>query len=258
MTTLSNNDLGKFLEEKYEQYNTYDFVSNDPIQVPHKFSKKEDIEIVAFLSSTIAWGQRKSIIKNANRLASWLDNSPHDFIVNAKDSDFKVFEQFVHRTFNGNDCIFFLKSLQNIYQSHNGLEPLFTKKISEGKGMKEALSYFREIFLSVPHLQRSEKHIANTNKNSTAKRLNLFVMWMVRNDRAGVHFNLWKNISTSELFLPLDVHTANVGRKLGLLTRKQNDWKAVVEITESLRKFDPVDPIKFDFALFGLGINEGF
>ncbi len=251
-------DIADFLNEKYIRYNTPEFILSDPIQIPHRFTLKEDIEISGFLSSTIAWGQRKSIIKNADRLVSWMDNSPYDFIKNANENDFEVFSQFVHRTFNGHDCIFFLKSLQNIYKNHNGLEAVFSKQIKAGGSMKDAFIYFRNIFFETEHLSRSEKHIANVNKNSAAKRLNLFVMWMVRQDNSGVHFGLWKDIATSKLFLPLDVHTANVGRKLNLLKRKQNDWKAVEEITSVLRQLDPNDPCKYDFALFGLGVFEKF
>ncbi|MCF8373055.1 MAG: TIGR02757 family protein [Bacteroidales bacterium] len=255
---MEKNELKDFLDEKYYQYNTPDFVVSDPIQVPHSFSSKEDIEIAAFLSASIAWGQRKTIIKNAFRLMAFMDNQPYQFILNAEQSDLSVFDAFVHRTFNREDCRFFIRSLQNMYKNHGGLEQVFTKGYSVENSVESALEYFRTIFLEEDHQKRSEKHVANILKNSSAKRLNMFLMWMVRKDGRGVHFGLWDKIDPARLYLPLDVHTGNVGRKLGILSRQQNDWKAVLEITQSLRTFDPTDPVKYDFALFGLGIFEGF
>ncbi|SEH05338.1 TIGR02757 family protein [Candidatus Venteria ishoeyi] len=255
---LEKQELKEFLDEKYYQFNTPDFIDSDPIQIPHSFSSKEDVEISAFLSASIAWGQRKIIIKNAFRLIEMMDNRPSDFILNAEESDLSVFDSFVHRTFNAEDCKFFIRSLQNIYKKHGGLENVFTKGYSENGSIESALIYFRKVFLETEHLVRTEKHVANILRNSSAKRLNMFLMWMVRNDGRGVHFGLWDKINPAHLFLPLDVHTGNVGRKLGLLSRKQNDWKAVDEITQSLRSFDPTDPVKYDFSLFGLGIFDKF
>lgn len=255
---MDKEELKNFLDEKYYQYNNPGFVLTDPIQVPHSFSSKEEIEIAAFLSASIAWGQRKTIIKNAFRLMAFMDNRPFNFIMNATEADLTVFDTFVHRTFNAEDCKFYIRSLQHIYKNHGGLEQVFTKGYSEDKSIKSALVHFRKIFLETGHQQRSEKHVANILKYSSAKRLNMFLMWMVRNDDRGVHFGLWNKIDPAHLFLPLDVHTGNAGRKLGLLTRKQNNWKAVQEITQSLRQLDPEDPVKYDFALFGLGIFEGF
>lgn len=256
--TINSQELKDFLDEKYYQFNNPEFVLSDPIQVPHSFSSKEDIEIAAFLSASIAWGQRKTIIKNAFRLMTFMDNQPYDFILNAESSDLSIFDVFVHRTFNGEDCRFFIRSLQNIYKNHGGLEQVFTKGYSEDSTVESALAHFRTIFLETDHQRRSEKHVANILKNSSAKRLNMFLMWMVRKDGRGVHFGLWDKIDPAHLYLPLDVHTGNVGRKLGLLSRQQNDWKAVQEITQNLQSFDPADPVKYDFALFGLGIFEGF
>jgi len=256
MQTLSSetlNEIKFLLDDRYRRYNHFDFIETDPIQVPHTFGKKEDIEIAAFLTATIAWGQRITIIKNARRLMSLMDNAPHDFISNATESDLEIFSDFKHRTFNAADCKFFIRSLQNIYTNHEGLEGVFNKAYQSDNNISSSLIYFRKIFLEINHEKRTEKHLSDVNRNSSAKRLNMFLRWMVRHDESGVDFGLWKNIPTSALMLPLDVHTGDVGRALGLLTRTQNDWKAVEEITAVLRNFDPVDPVKYDFALFGIG-----
>jgi len=255
---LSSFELKSFLDEKYDLYNRETFIDTDPIQIPKAFSKKEDIEIAGFLAATIAWGQRPTIIKNANKLMDWMDQAPYDFILNAEASDFEAFAEFKHRTFNGEDAIFFMKALQNIYKNHGGLETVFSKPIKDSGEMKAALAYFREVFFSIEHPSRTEKHVSNVLKKSSAKRLNMFLRWMVRKDSRGIDFGLWESISPACLYLPLDVHTGRVGRKLELLKRKQDDWNAVDEITTSLRKLDPADPVKYDFALFGLGIFEKF
>jgi uncharacterized protein (TIGR02757 family) len=246
-------EIKPLLDQKVAQYNCLDFIDTDPIQIPHRFSQKEDIEIAGFLTATIAWGQRKSIINNANRLMQLMDNAPYDFVCNAQENDLVGLEQFVHRTFNGRDCCFFIESLRNIYRNHNGLEAVFTKGFQAEGTIFGALKYFREAFLVTPHEQRVTKHLSDVTANSSAKRLNMFLRWMVRKDEAGVDFGLWKDIPMSALMLPLDVHTGDVARAYGLLTRKQNDWKAVEEITAILRQFDPHDPIRYDFALFGIG-----
>ena len=255
---LSSSELKSFLDEKYDLYNRETFIYTDPIQIPKAFSKKEDIEISGFMAATIAWGQRPTIIKNANKLMNWMDEAPHDFIMNAEASDLDAFAEFKHRTFNGEDAISFIKALQNIYKIHGGLESVFSKQVKEGGGIKAALAHFREVFFSIDHPSRTEKHVSNVLKKSSAKRLNMFLRWMVRSDSRGIDFGLWESISPADLYLPLDVHTGRVGRKLDLLKRKQDDWKAVDEITMSLRQLDPSDPVKYDFALFGLGIFEKF
>lgn len=250
-------DMKSFLDARVQQYNNVEFIHSDPVQIPHRFSRKEDIEIAAFLTAMISWGQRKSIINNANRLMRLMDNSPYDFLMEADAADWKTVSGFVHRTFNGNDCLFFLESLRNIYRHHHGLETVFTNGYNNGENIQSALQHFREVFLSTPHEVRVRKHVSDVSANSSAKRLNMFLRWMVRNDNNEVDFGLWKNIPASALMLPLDVHTGNVARGLGLLTRKQNDWKAVEEITAALRVFDAHDPIKYDYALFGIGVFEG-
>lgn len=257
MTNDNFHDLKSFLDEKVLKYNQFFFIETDPIQIPKNFSGKENIEIAAFLTATIAWGNRQSIIKNATKLMELLDNEPHDFILNYADSDFKILEKFVHRTFNGNDCVYFIRSLKNIYQNHGGLQSVFENGFQMKNEVKSALTEFYNVFFEIGG-ERSRKHVSNVEKGASAKRLNMFLRWMVRKDKTGVDFGLWNGIPKSELLLPLDIHTGNVARKLGLLQRKANDWKAVEEVTQNLRKFDPADPIKYDFALFGLGAFEKF
>jgi uncharacterized protein (TIGR02757 family) len=254
---LNFSELKDFLNSKVKQYNNPKFIESDPIQIPHKFSLKEDIEISGFLTATIAWGNRKSIINNANKLMHLLDNSPFDFVANHKETDLDKLQPFVHRTFNGNDCIQFIKSLQYIYKNHDGLEAVFVKH-AEKISLQKSISNFKNTFFEMEHLQRTQKHVSDPLKNSAAKRINMFLRWMVRNDKAGVDFGIWKNLSPSQLSCPLDVHSGNVARKLGLLKRKQNDAKALLELDSSLRKLDSIDPVKYDFALFGLGLFERF
>ena len=251
--------LKEFLDEKHLLYNNKKFIETDPISIPHLFTKKQYIEIAAFFAATIAWGNRQSIIKNANKLMQLMDFAPHDFVTAATPKEIKRFDGFVHRTFNGTDCMFFIQSLQHIYKKHNSLETLFTKGIQpEDKNIKNGLVSFRNEFFAIKHSARTQKHVSNPLKNSGAKRLCMFLRWMVRNDNAGVDFGIWKNISPALLCLPLDLHTGNVSRKLGLLTGKQNNWQAVEEVTALLKQLDAKDPIKYDFALFGLGVFEGF
>ncbi len=252
--SLSFTDVHALLEQKYEEFNRPDFIADDPISIPHQFSKKEDIEIAGFLAATIAWGNRKSIIKNANRMIELMDNAPYDFIMNHEVSDLERTAGFVHRTFNAEDLKQFFSSLQQIYQQHNGLENV----LSQSENMAENISQLKQIFFVNAYSLRSQKHISDPMKGSAAKRINMYLRWMVRNDTRGVDFGIWKSISASQLKLPLDVHTGNVGRKLQLLERKQNDWKAVEEISNQLLKMDAKDPIKYDFALFGLGAIDGF
>ena len=248
-------NIKSFLDEKAAKYNHPDFIETDPIQIPHQFTEVNDIEISGFLASTIAWGQRITIIKNMQKLNALMDYAPYEFIMEHSEKDLERFNYFKHRTFNGEDCKFFIKSIQNIYRNHNGLGNLFQTIYAEKKSIYYTLAKFRDVFFEIPFPKRTQKHISNVLKGSSAKRLNMYLRWMVRKDNSGVDFGLWNKISMSDLFLPLDVHTGNVARKLGLLKRKQNDWKAVEEVTNILRK---VDPIKYDFALFGLGAFEKF
>lgn len=254
---MTEQQIKNLLDQAVELYNNTGFIEHDPVQIPHRFRRKEDIEIAGFLATSIAWGNRKSILKNANRMMDIMENAPYEFITDnyALKENRALIETFVHRTFNGGDLYFFLQSLQNIYQNHGGLEKVFTTGFDSDQTIKSALSYFRKIFLSIPYEKRVEKHLSNVEANSAAKRLNMFLRWMVRSDENDVDFGLWKGIPMSALMLPLDVHTGNVGRQLGLIVRKQNDWKAVEEIMFHLRKFDKSDPVKYDYALFGMGIE---
>ncbi|MCZ4319577.1 TIGR02757 family protein [Aequorivita viscosa] len=254
---MNSSQLKEFLDQKVSVYNNPNFIESDPIQIPHLFSLKEDIEIAGFLIATIAWGNRKSIINNGHRLMEMLGNSPYDFVMNFSENEADSLSSFVHRTFNDTDLVYFLKSLQNIYKNHGGLERLFEKN-AEKNSMQPAIHHFKKTFFELPHPARTQKHISDPLKNSAAKRINMFLRWMVRNDNAGVDFGIWKSISPSQLSCPLDVHSGNVARKLNLLKRKQNDAKALFELDNALRKMDPADPVKYDFALFGLGVFESF
>jgi len=254
---LNKTELKEFLDSKVIQYNNPKFIESDPIQIPHLFSKKEDIEIAGFLTATIAWGNRKSIINNANRMMQLLNHAPYEFILNHQETDLEALMPFVHRTFNGGDFITFIIGLQHIYKTHGGLETVFAKHAEE-VSLQKSIHHFKTLFFEIAHLQRTQKHISDPLKNSAAKRLNMFLRWMIRQDNAGVDFGIWKSLLPSQLSCPLDVHSGNVARKLGLLTRKQNDGKALAELDRSLRILDMDDPVKYDFALFGLGVFEGF
>ncbi len=250
--------IREFLEERYMKYNHPDFVSTDPLQVPHMFTNTCDIEIAAFFTATIAWGQRPVIIKNACLLMKLMENSPLDYIMNADESDLNHLCKFQHRTFNGTDTISFARSLRRIYSDHGGLKALFEQHYLVSGSLKETIIQFRKIFTGQTFPLRTHKHIADIEKNAAGKRLNLFIRWMVRKDNKGVDFGIWDKIPASALFIPLDTHSGNVARKLGLLRRRQNDWLAVEELTSTLREFDPEDPVKYDFALFGSGVFEEF
>jgi len=251
-------EIKEFLDEKATFYNQPSFIQTDPIQIPKKFSEKENIEIAGFLAATLAWGQRKTIIKNAADLTARMGNQPFNYIIDADEKDLYIFDDFKHRTFNGEDCKFFILSLKNIYRNHGGLEKVFTTGFRQEGSVKSALAYFYSVFFEIEGLQRTRKHVPNVNTGSSAKRLNMFLRWMARKDKAGVDFGIWEGIPQAALMLPLDVHTGNLARKLGLLERRQNDWKAVEEVTARLRELDPADPVKYDFALFGLGAFEKF
>jgi len=254
---MKQTELKEFLDEKVTLYNHPKFIESDPIQIPHQFSKKEDIEIAAFLTATISWGNRKMIIQNASKMLELLENTPFDFVMNHQENDLKSFENFVHRTFNSVDLQQFVKSLKHIYQNHEGLENALSIK-DHSKTYQTAIHEFKQHFFEIPHSYRTQKHISDPLKNSAAKRINMFLRWMVRNDNTGVDFGIWKTHNPANLSCPLDVHSGNVARKLGILKREQNDWKALTELDKKLRKLDKNDPVKYDFALFGLGVFEKF
>jgi uncharacterized protein (TIGR02757 family) len=248
-------DIKDLLDVKYHQFNHPDFIETDPISIPHLFTQKEDIEIAGFLAATIAWGQRITILKNGRLLMQYMEESPYDFIMHAEKEDLKRFKKFVHRTFNGEDAIYFIKALQHIYKNEGGLETAFSHFPDD---LGKSISHFRSLFLASGKTSRTHKHISDPLNNSSAKRLCMYLRWMVRKDNLGVDFGLWKKIKSAQLYAPLDLHSGSTARKLGLLTRKQDDWKAVTELTQQLRLFDPKDPVKYEFSLYGLGVFEKF
>jgi uncharacterized protein (TIGR02757 family) len=254
---LNKADLKEFLDEKVNKYNNSNFIDSDPISIPHLYTLKEDIEISGFLAATISWGNRKMIIRNANRMMELLGNTPYDFVVNHKPAELERLRGFVHRTFNSEDFIYFIKALQYIYLEKNGLEALF-KEYSTHESLQPAIHYVRNIFFELPHSARTDRHLSDPFKGSAAKKINMYLRWMIRNDNKGVDFGIWDSISPSILSCPLDVHSGNVARKLGLISRNQNDSRAVAELDLNLRALDSDDPVKYDFALFGLGVFEGF
>jgi uncharacterized protein (TIGR02757 family) len=253
-------DLKDFLDQKVSEYNTSAFIELDPVSIPHRFSKKQDIEIAGFFAAILAWGQRKTIINKCGDLLAMMDNSPHDFVLNHSEEDLKVFLNFKHRTFNDVDTLYFIHFFSWFYKENDSLENAFTIGWNPGIDVMEVLlKNFHQFFFQLPEApDRTKKHIATPERNSACKRLNMFVRWMVRSDSKGVDFGLWQKIKPYQLICPCDLHVDRVGRKLGLISRKQTDWQTAQELTGRLRQFDPMDPVKYDFALFGLGIEEKF
>ncbi|MFR9650369.1 MAG: TIGR02757 family protein [Rikenellaceae bacterium] len=252
MNTQLNKEL---LDELHYRFNNVDFIADDPISIPHSFTAREDIEISGFLAATIAWGNRKAIVKSARRMMEFLDNAPYDFVVNHSEAELLTLQKYVHRTFNGGDFTDFIRALKGICQKHKSLGEYFQGEYRRCGSIPLVISQFRSDFFSAEHSPRCEKHLSSIDKGSACKRVNMYLRWMVRHDDNGVDFGLWSDIPSSALYLPLDVHSGNVARHLGLLTRKQSDWRAVAEVTENLRQFDVNDPVKYDFALFGAGIS---
>lgn len=245
------------LDRNLELYYNDAFIVEDPLQVPHSFSQKEDIEISALLTATIAWGQRKTIIKNAKNMMTLMDDAPYEFILQHQERDLKMMDSFVHRTFNGADLRFFIVGLKHLYTTHGGLEQVFNMYGSE-PFLHKSIHYFRQCMFETPHEKRSEKHISDPLNKSAAKRIHMFLRWMVRRCERGVDFGIWTTLKPSQLSCPLDVHTGNVARSLSLISRKANDIGALSELDAALRQFDAQDPVKYDFALFGLGVSGDF
>ena len=253
---LSFIELKSFLDEKYDQFNVSAFIDDDPVSIPHRYTSKADIEIAAFLTATISWGNRKAILKSANRMMELMGDAPHDFVMHHTARDLKSLQGFVHRTFNAEDLADFIRALKSLYEEHASMEHFFADSIATHGNTSPAISAFKQRFFSGPHAARAEKHVSDPLAGSSAKRINMFLRWMVRADKNRVDLGIWKNISPAHLSIPLDVHSGNVARQLGMLTRKQNDARAVEELDAVLRTLDPVDPVKYDYALFGLGAIE--
>jgi uncharacterized protein (TIGR02757 family) len=254
---IKKEELKGFLDARVDLYNRPEFIGSDPVSIPHRFSAKEDIEIAGFLAATIAWGNRVSILKSSERMMELMGNDPFDFIINHTDNDLKALEGAMHRTFNAEDFIYFIEALKYLYLEKGGIEAIFSRYQTRDS-LQPAIHEFRKIFLELPHNQRTARHISDPFKGSAAKKINMYLRWMVRKDDRGVDFGIWKSIPPSVLSCPLDVHSGSVARKLGLLTRRQNDAKAVAELDMNLRALDPDDPVGYDFALFGLGVFENF
>ncbi|NJN41209.1 MAG: TIGR02757 family protein [Flammeovirgaceae bacterium] len=245
------------MDEKFDQYNRRSFIEDDPISIPHSFSKQQDIEIAGFLAATLAWGQRKTIIKNCKELMNQMDNAPHQFVVGHTESDILRFENFKHRTFNFVDTTYFFWFLRSHYSKSNSLESAFFPE--REPDISNRLTKFHEYFFSLPNApSRTKKHVSTPAKKSACKRLNMFLRWMVRKDNRKVDFGIWKKFKPSELICPCDVHVDRVARELGLISRKHLDWETALELTTNLRQFDAVDPVKYDFALFGLGLERRY
>lgn len=248
-------NLKEHLDFKADLYNNQNFIEFDPVQIPHSFSLKEDIEISAFLSATVAWGNRKSVIRSAKKMVELMGNSPYDFVMSHTAYDLEKLDGFVHRTFNANDFKTFIKGLRHIYLNHGGLEQVFASNQLDNY-LHHSINQFKKKFFEIDHEPRTQKHVADPYTNSAAKRIHLFLRWMVRKDNRGVDLGIWNSINPAILSCPLDVHSGNVARDLGIIHRNQNDGKALAELDLMLRTFDSLDPVKYDYALFGIGAFE--
>ncbi len=255
-----NRKIIALLDEKVQMYNNISFIATDPVCMPHRFSKKQDIEIAAFFAAIFAWGNRTTIINKTTELLRLMNNAPYDFVMHAGANELNQLEGFRHRTFNTTDLLYCMEFFQMHYTQNNSLETAFSQWMqNDDADVENALAGFHHYFFSLPHIpERTRKHIATPEKNSSCKRLNMFLRWMVRHDTNGVDFGIWKKIKPSQLICPLDVHVARVARNIGLLQRTQNDWQAAKELTANLRTLDANDPVKYDFALFGLGVMEKY
>jgi uncharacterized protein (TIGR02757 family) len=257
---MKGDELRKLLNEKAARYNHHSFITSDPISIPHRFSKKQDIEIAGFFAATLAWGNRTSIITSSAKLMTLMEHAPHDFILHHTEKDLSRFADFKHRTFNATDLLYFIHFFRNYYAQNDSLENAFSRFITPGdEHIEKALTGFHHLFFTPEEFAlRTIKHVSTPEKNSACKRLNMFLRWMVRRDRRGVDFGLWKKIKPAQLVCPCDVHVLRVARNLGLIHSRQNNWKTALELTARLKEFDPADPVKYDFALFGLGVIEKY
>src|SRR5436189_540379 len=249
-------ELKTYLDKNVDEYNQPSFIKNDPISIPHLFTKKQDIEIAGFFAAIFSWGNRTTIINKSRELLNLMGKQPYEFCINHSPTDLKKLRSFKHRTFNTDDLYYFIDFFCRHFKEHDSLETAFFPKVD--MSTEEGLNHFKQYFFAYDHLKRTEKHISSPLQKSTCKRVNMFLRWMIRNDKRGVDFGLWKNIKPSALICPIDVHVARVARKMGLIKRKQTDWQTALELTEALRKLDKDDPVKYDFALFSLGVIEKF
>jgi uncharacterized protein (TIGR02757 family) len=251
------NDLKAFLDRKLSEYSTKAFIVNDPISIPHQFRRKQDIEIAGFFAAIFAWGNRTTIIRKSGELMERMDKSPHEFCTQATEADLRSLEGFRHRTFNSDDLYYFIHFFQHHYNQHNSLEDAFTMGMDTGDvTVEKGINAFRTYFFSLEHLKRTEKHVSSPLQHSACKRINMFLRWMVRKD--AVDFGIWKKISPAQLVCPLDLHVARVAKRFGLLSRPAADWASALELTDTLRRMDATDPVKYDLALFSLGASERY
>lgn len=252
---MSREEMRELLEQLHDRYNNESFIEADPISVPHSFTNPVDREIAGFLAATIAWGNRRAIVKSAHRMMRYMDNAPEDFVRNATEGDMEYLRSYVHRTFNGVDFQDFVRGLRHIVTEWGSVGNYFETKYEEHGDLRPVFSDFRRDFFNVEHDAHCEKHLSSIDKGAACKRLCMYLRWFVRTDDRGVDFGLWRRIPMSALYMPLDIHTGRMGRNLGLLSRKQSDWKAVEELTASLRELSAEDPVRYDYSLFGLGIS---
>lgn len=255
MCAMEREALGELLERWHDRYHRVDFIAEDPIAIPHRYTDRHDREIAGFLAATIAWGNRRSIVRNGMRMMQYMDDAPADFVRHASDREIEMLQPFVHRTFNGSDFGDFVRALRRMEEVHGGIGAYFEQTYGQCGSLPETMTAFRREFFAAPHASRCEKHLSSIERGAACKRLCMYMRWMVRRDDRGVDFGEWGRIPMSALYLPLDVHVGETARMLGLLTRRQNDWRAVEELTEALRRFDPGDPARFDYALFGAGME---
>ena len=252
---MEREELREMLEHLHDKYNRVEFIEPDPISIPHSFTDRDDREVAGFLAAAIAWGNRKAIVKSARRMMQYMDNAPADFVRNASERELAHLQSYVHRTFNGQDFTDFVLCMRHIMERHGGIGHFFENRFEATQDMAQVLSEFRREFFGCDHSTHCEKHISSIDKGAACKRLCMYLRWMVREDDHGVDFGLWRKIPMSALYMPLDIHTGRMGRSLGLLARKQDDWKAVEELTATLRGFDATDPVRYDYSLFGVGIS---
>lgn len=253
---MTRDEMFDLLESLHDRYNTPDFIDADPISVPHSFHTTTDREIAGFMAATIAWGNRRAIVQSSHRMMRYMDGAPADFVANASDREIEALQSFVHRTFNGEDFKTFVRSLRHIISGWGSIGNYFEQRYAECGDMRKVFAMFRRDFFAIEHDTHAEKHLSNIERGAACKRLCMYLRWFVRSDERGVDFGLWRKIPMSALYMPLDIHTGRMGRNFGLLSRKQDDWKAVEELTTTLRSFSAEDPVRYDYALFGLGISE--